>query len=119
MGKALLQVADLAAAAGDELVHLTAAVPAHLNFEGVLVSEVRQEITVIIHGFPRSSLSGRRERCPESSAANRHRLVSLIRQDRYFCSMRGQGGSGGANTCMTLVCGHPSRNRNDRVSALV
>ena len=56
-GQALLQVSDLAAAAGDELVHLTAAIAAHLNFEGVLVSEVRQEITVVIHGFPRSSLS--------------------------------------------------------------
>ena len=56
-GQALLQGSDLAAAAGDELIHLTAAVPAHLNFEGVLVNEVRQEITVVIHGFPRSSLS--------------------------------------------------------------
>jgi len=56
-GQALLQVADLAAAAGDELVHLAAAVATHLDFESVLVNEVRQEITVVIHGFPRSSLS--------------------------------------------------------------
>jgi len=53
-GKSLFQVADLAAAAGDELVHLTAAIPAHLHLEGVFVDEVRQEITVVIHGFPRS-----------------------------------------------------------------
>ncbi len=56
-GKSLFQVADLAAAAGDELVHLTAAVPAHLHFEGVFVNKVRQEITVVIHGFPRSCWS--------------------------------------------------------------
>ena len=101
-GKALLQVADLAAAAGDELVHLTAAVAAHLNFEGVFVQSGRQEITVFIHGFPDHLCLSRRGRCPESSGANGHRVVRLIRQDRYI-SMRAQGGSDGANPRMTLV----------------
>jgi hypothetical protein len=36
---------------------LPTAVPAHLHFEGVFVNEVRQEITVVIHGFPRSCLA--------------------------------------------------------------
>jgi hypothetical protein len=40
-------------------------------------------------------------------------------QDRYFCSMRAQGGSDGANTCMTLVCDNGSRKWNDPVSLLV
>ena len=40
-------------------------------------------------------------------------------QDRYFCSMRAQGGSDGANTCMTLVCDDGSRKWNDPVSLLV
>ena len=54
-GQALLQIPDLAAAACDELVHLAAAVPAHLHFECIFVNKVRQEITIVIHGFPRSS----------------------------------------------------------------
>ena len=33
--------------------------------------------------------------------------------------MRAQGGSDGANTCMTLVCDHSARNRNDSVPMLV
>ena len=51
--------------------------------------------------------------------ANRRRVVTVIRQDRYFCSMRAQGGSDGANTCMTLVCDRSARNRNGPVSVLV
>jgi hypothetical protein len=45
----LLQVPDLAPAAGQELVNLAAAVPAKLHFKDVVVAEVRQEITVVIH----------------------------------------------------------------------
>jgi hypothetical protein len=52
-GQALLQVTDLAPAAGNKFVNLTAAVSTHLHFECVLVDQVRQEITVVIHGFPR------------------------------------------------------------------
>jgi len=33
--------------------------------------------------------------------------------------MRAQGGSDGANTCMTLVCDYRSRKRNDPVSLLM
>ena len=51
--------------------------------------------------------------------ANRRRVVTVIRQDRYFCSMRAQGGSDGVNTCMTLVCDHTSRNRDDSVPMFV
>jgi len=40
-------------------------------------------------------------------------------QDRYFCSMRAQGGSDGANTCMTLVRVDGARKWNDPVSLLV
>jgi len=36
-GEAFLQLADLAAGAGDELVDLPAAIAAHLNFEGVFL----------------------------------------------------------------------------------
>jgi hypothetical protein len=53
-GQALLQVADLAPAAGNKFINLAAAVSTHLHFECVFVNEVRQEITVVIHGFPKS-----------------------------------------------------------------
>jgi hypothetical protein len=53
-GQPLLQVTDLAPAAGNKFINLTAAVSTHLHFECVFVNEVRQEITVVIHGFPRS-----------------------------------------------------------------
>ena len=60
-GQAVLQVPDLATAAGDELIHLPSAVPAHLHFERVFVREVRQDIAVVIHGFPRSVVRSKRE----------------------------------------------------------
>ncbi len=88
-GEALLQVPDLTAAAGNELVHLTAAVSAHLHFEGVFVNEVRQEITVVIHGFPRSLLSDvGGDGVRNLAAQDRRRVAKVIRRDCYLCSMR-------------------------------
>ena len=43
-------VADLAAGTGDELIHLPAAVPAHLDFEGAFTVQVGHQVCVISHG---------------------------------------------------------------------
>ena len=52
-GQPLLEVACLAAGAGDEFVHLTAAVATHLYFERVFGVEVRYEVSVLSHGVTR------------------------------------------------------------------
>src|SRR4029077_1935559 len=46
----LLQVAGLAAGTRDELIHLPAAVPAHLDFEGAFTVQVGHQVCVISHG---------------------------------------------------------------------
>jgi hypothetical protein len=57
-GEALLQFADLVVAARYEIVNLAAAVAAHLHLE-LFVQQVRQKVTVFIHGITRIL-------CPES-----------------------------------------------------
>jgi len=48
--QALFQVADLAAGAGDVFVHLPAAVAAHLDFEGVFLSQLWYQVCIVSHG---------------------------------------------------------------------
>jgi hypothetical protein len=59
-GESLLELPDLAVPACYEVVNLTAAIAAHLHFE-LFMQQVRQEITVFIHGITRIL-------CPERSA---------------------------------------------------
>jgi len=51
-GETLLKFPDLAVAACYEVVHLPAAVAAHLHLE-LFVQQVRQEVTVFIHSITR------------------------------------------------------------------
>ena len=51
-GEPLLQFPDLVVAARYEVVNLAAAVAAHLHLE-LFVQQVRQEVTVFIHGITR------------------------------------------------------------------
>ena len=46
----LLQVTALAAGTRDELIHLAAAVSAHLDFEGAFTVQVGHQVCVISHG---------------------------------------------------------------------
>jgi len=51
-GQALLQIADLAVASCYEVVNLAAAVTAHLHLK-FFMEQIRQEVTVFIHGITR------------------------------------------------------------------
>ena len=122
----LFQIADLASGAGDEFVHLAAAVAAHLDFEGVFLSQVWHQVCIVSHrgtrevsqavpscaprGHGRGRLGGGRRRSRPDGRVVRGRL----KPDRAGTGRAGKAGSShrrgsGHDSCPDYALAQPKR----------